>query len=225
MPALLVCVASGCDDAPATLVVLSDTTAASPWRVVVALPFDPAELPIVPAEPIPEGRHGDSVRLALARHDSATRAAAAFERARMAANEAATELASGDRRSPEYARRFDSWKRLADSAESLRTTRDRLRQRLTALLNRLGPAAPDLDANGDRVRSREAADSMARVIGREPVFSTIRNGEARLVLPPGEWWLARTSEENVLLPALRLEVEAGGVDTIRVNTISANSSP
>ena len=211
---MLGCMASGCGDASATLVVLSDTTAAAPSRVVVALPFDPAHLPIVPETRVPEGPRGDSVRLALSRHDSSSRADAAFQTVRTAANEAASELATLDRTSAEYERRYEAWRSLADSAESLRTSRDRLRQRFEAIIDRLGPAARDVGSNGRRVRTRESVDSAARSADREPVFATLRDGEGRLLLSPGEWWLVRASAESVLLPAHRIELASGAVDTI-----------
>jgi hypothetical protein len=215
LQAALCAAALACGDARGSLVILSDTTAAPAVRVVVALPFDPAMLPSVAAAPLPDGPHGDSVRLAIARHDSAARADVLFQRARTAANDAARSLAPLDRSSGGYAARYSAWSALADSAERLRATRDRVRQRLKTLSTRLGPAAPELNGGVHRTRSRTSADSGARAAGLELQFATLRGGSARVSLPPGEWWIACTTMDGALiLPAVRVQIEAGDRDTV-----------
>jgi hypothetical protein len=217
--ATLCAAALACGDARGSLVILSDTTAAPAVRVVVALPFDPAALPLVAAAPLPDGPHGDSVRLAIARHDSAARADAAFQRARTAANDAARSLARLDRASDGYEARYSAWWALADSAERLRATRDRVGRRLEALNTRLGPAAPELNGGAHRTRSRTSADSGARAAGRDLEAATLRGGSASVSLPPGEWWIACTTIDGALiLPAVRVHIEAGGRDTVVLRT-------
>jgi hypothetical protein len=205
-----------CDESPATLVVLTDTTAASASRVVLALPFDPAALP-APAPPsVPAGPLGDSVRLAHARTDSAQRSDAAFQRARSAANEAARALAPLDRTTPAYARQFSSWRAMADSAERVRAHRDALRGRLSALRAKLGDAAPPLES-GAPTLSRATADSAARSEGRDIAEAPVAGGSAIMTLAPGAWWIVTTGGSSALrLPALRVEVNAGAKDTVEI---------
>lgn len=203
-----------CDAGRTSLVVLSDSTAATAPRVVVALPFDPAALPAPAPAALPDGPRGDSVRLALARRDSALHADAAWQDARTTANDAARALASLDRRTPEYARRFDAWRQLADDAESLRARRDALSERLTRLSQRLGDDARHLDAT-PATRSRQAADSAASAMGREIAEATLQGGTATLELSDGEWWLAHTVEDGALrVPAIQRVVLSGAPDTV-----------
>lgn len=204
-----------CGDARGSLVILSDTTAAPAIRVVVALPFDPATLPLVAGAPLPDGPHGDSVRLAIARHDSSTQADVVFQRARTAANDAARSLARLDRASDSYAVQYSAWSVLADSAERLLGARDRVTRRLEALNTRLGPAAPNLNGGAPRARSRASADSAVRAAGLELEATTLRGGSANVSLPPGEWWIACTAMDGALmLPAVRVQIETGDRDTV-----------
>jgi hypothetical protein len=207
---------AACDAGHATLVVLSDTTATTASRVVVALPFDPAALPAVHPAAMPRGSLGDSVRLAFARRDSALAAGGEFRRTRDAANALAQSLAPLDRRRTDYARRFAEWSALADSAERLRSRRDALARRLGALRARLGDAALLIDG-APSVRHRGAADSAAGASGRQIAEATLTNGSATLELVPGDWWIARAAPDGALrLPAVRRGVVAGGRDTVEV---------
>ena len=216
-PALLCTTVVACDDTRATLVILSDTTALPSSRVVVALPLDPATLPIVHNAPLPNGALGDSVRLAIARHDSASRADASFQRARAAANDAARALAPLDRTAEGYADRYAAWRVLADSAGRLRAERDRLRERLHRLNARLGPAAPDA-AGRPRTRTLAAADSAAQAVGRDPKVTTLRGGSAKVSLAAGEWWITETTLEGALIvPARRVIMTSGRTDTLTVS--------
>jgi hypothetical protein len=203
-----------CDAGRTTLVVLSDTTAATAPRVVVALPFDPAALPAPAPAALPDGPRGDSVRLALARRDSMLRADVAWQGARTTANTAARALAPLDRRTAEYARRFAEWRRLADSAERLRDRRDAHSAHLTRLSQRLGDDARHLDATPP-TRSRQAADSAARAMGGRIAEATLQSGAARLELADGEWWLTHTSQDGALrVPAIRRVLLSGTRDTV-----------
>lgn len=211
-----------CDDARATLVILSDTTAVPAPRVVLALPFDPATLPIAPPAALPDGPLGDSVRLAIARHDSASQADVTFQRARAAANAAARALAPLDRTTAVYARQYEGWTDLADSAERLRAGRDALRKRIELLTGRLGARAPDLDGDAPRTRSRSAADSAARDSGREIGVATLRGTTGSVSVEAGEWWIAWTMPDGaVIVPAHRIEL-AGGVDTVLLDDPGAD---
>lgn len=218
-PALLCTAVVACDDTRATLVILSDTTALPSSRVVVALPLDPAMLPIVQDAPLPDGSLGDSVRLAIARHDSASRADASFQRARTAANDAARALAPLDRTADGYAARYAAWRTLADSAERLRAERDRLRERLRRLNARLGPSAPDAAGDGrPRIRTLAAADSASQAVRRDPKVTTLRGGTAKVSLAAGDWWITETTLEGALIvPARRVTMTAGRTDTLALD--------
>jgi hypothetical protein len=213
--ALVLPLNAACGDERGSLVVFSDTTAAAASRVV-ALPFDPAELPAAAPATIPDGPLGDSVRLALARRDSVARADAAFQEVRRTANEAARALAPLDRRSAEYAGRYTAWAALADSAERLRTRRDAHTRRFDALVSRLDdPAA--LLGSGPPTRPLAAADSAARPTGRSIAEATLARGTATLELEPGPWWIIPLTDDGALrLPAVRREVVARSRDTVEL---------
>ena len=214
--ALVLVPLAACDDGRATLIVLSDTTAATGSRVVVALPFDPAGLPPAAPVAIPDGPAGDSVRLALARRDSAQRIAMEFHRARSAANDLARTLAPLDRRAPDYARRHAAWSALADSAEALRARRDALTRRVETLRERLGGYAALLEVTPPTL-ARTAADSAAQASGRRLAEAQLTNGMATLELEAGTWWLASATANGPLrLPALERTVVSGARDTVEI---------
>ena len=77
---------------------------------------------------IPDGPVGDSMRRAAAIEDSARALDTRFQAEREAINRDAAAL-DGDRRSAEYARRWEALRRRTTAAESLRTERDRMRRR------------------------------------------------------------------------------------------------
>jgi hypothetical protein len=207
-----------CDASPATLVVFTDSRATAPGGVVLALPFDPATL-AAPAVRAPDGPRGDSVRLAVARRDSAALADAAFQRARTGANDAARALAPLDRTSADYSGRYSAWSALADSAERLRTARDAVLRRLAALRSALGDDAPAVHTDPP-IRPRRAADSAALAAGRTLTEASPTGGVATLTLEPGEWWIVETSPGGaVRLPALRVEIRGGVRDTADLSGI------
>ncbi|HEU4563747.1 MAG TPA: hypothetical protein VFS05_03820 [Gemmatimonadaceae bacterium] len=90
---------------------------------------------------IPSGPRGDSIRTLLALRDSAATLESRFALIRDSANAQAMALRSLDRRSADYARRFDEWSRLAARADSVRQLRDRARARAQKLRGKLGPTA------------------------------------------------------------------------------------
>ena len=65
--------------------------------------------------------------------DSIAALDARFQAARDSLNRESRALDTLDRRSADYARRFDAWRARARAADSLRTARDRLRLRLARL--------------------------------------------------------------------------------------------
>ncbi|HUF30553.1 MAG TPA: hypothetical protein VMM77_07785 [Gemmatimonadaceae bacterium] len=208
---------AACEPASAMLVVLSDSRADPASLVVVALPFDPAGLPSPPLPPLPEGPRGDSVRLALALHDSAALLDADFQRSRAAANDAARTLLPLDRYTAAYAKGFAAWSETASAAERTREARDRVRRRVAALRERLGDALSSLEAHPPATRPRATADSAARHFDRAIVESALTDGSATLTLPSGAWWIATTGPGGALqLPATTVELQPGARDTLRL---------
>ena len=113
LPVLAVLAAACGERRTGELTVEHDSTPAAPGVEVVA---------------IPDGPVGDSMRRAAAIGDSARAIDARFQAERDAINRDAAAL-RGDRRSAEYARRWEALRRRTTAAESLRTERDRLRRR------------------------------------------------------------------------------------------------
>lgn len=119
---VLATLASACGERRAgELTVEHDSTVATPAVEVVA---------------IPDGPVGDSMRRANAIADSAKSVDERFQALRDSINREAAAL-GGDRRSAEYARRWDALRRRTVAAESLRAERDRIRRRA----DRARPAA------------------------------------------------------------------------------------
>jgi hypothetical protein len=90
------------------------------------------------ASPPPGGQVGtlpapDSTSPAARLRDSAAALDVRFQRARDSLNRDSRALDTLDRRSADYARRFDAWRARARTADSLRAARDRLRARLARL--------------------------------------------------------------------------------------------
>jgi hypothetical protein len=150
-------------------------------------------------------------------HDSAALLDADFQRSRAAANDAARTLLPLDRYTDAYAKGFAAWSELASAAERTRESRDRLRRRVAALRERLGDALPSLEAHSPATRPRATADSAARHFDRAIVESALTDGSATLTLPSGAWWIATTGPDGGLrIPASAVELEAGGLDTLRL---------
>ena len=189
-------------------VVLDSIRADRPLEVVL-VPADPASLLAPPdsAPPAPRER-ADSIARWRRLADSASALDRRFQSERDAINREVRAMEGGDRRSTDYARRFDDVQRRTFAAESLRTMRDGLRRR--AALHRPAGATEPPAAPEARARLLAAADGARRAhtlrIGREPLS---------LRLPPGPWWIGVADTADVPGSFTRFEVRAGARDTIR----------
>ena len=191
------------------LTVVLDSIRAERPSEVVLVPADPASLlaPPASAPPVPRER-ADSVARWRRLADSASALDRRFQTERAAINREVRAMEGGDRRSTDYARRFDDIQRRTIAAESLRTMRDGLRRR-AALVRPAG--ATDSPAAADaRARLLAVADGPRRAhtlrIGRHPV--SVR-------LPPGSWWIGVADTADVPGSFTRFEVRAGARDTVR----------
>jgi hypothetical protein len=189
--ASLVLLACGHRDpaADAELTIVLDSIAARGGVEVVALPVDPSSL----------------TRAALMTPDSAERLDAAFQRRRDSLNRAALAFSGLDRRSSDYARRYDDFDHGALAAESLRAERDRLRR----------------THDGSRAPVPRAADSARAAAIRGATDGTRQARTARssgspvtLTLAPGRWWIGLQSMPTTAFRAAT--VVAGARDTLRL---------
>ena len=208
--------------AEARVTVVVDTTGSGGTLEVLALPVDPATIEL-PVEIIASSAgigtpRADSIARFVATRDSAAMLDARFQRERTALNSEAGRFAALDRSSTEYARAWDAHRSRLVEAERLRTTRDRLRERVASIAARLGDAAPPDDstrraaANAARRQALDAASDGQRSAERAPV----RAGTAMLTLDAGRWWLGTSWRGEPPATFTRVDVEAGARDTIRL---------
>ncbi len=187
VPATVAC-AHGEAASTGELTIVLDTTAARPGVVVVALPLDPATL-TAGSPPVA---------------DTVARLDTAFQRLRDSLNGAAATLSVLDRRTADYARRYDEFNLRASIADSLRSQRDRLRR----------PAAGS-------ARPAAAMESPATLATLHAVHDGTRQAQTvvasvvpvHLVLPAGRWWVGIETTLAALRP---ITIVAGARDTIRV---------
>ena len=117
-------------------------------------------------------------------------------------------MAGGDRRSTDYARRFDDVHRRTIAAESLRSLRDQLRRRASTLRPVGVIDSPSAGVARDRLLAASHGARRARTlrIGRAPV--TVR-------LPRGTWWIGVADSADIPTSFARVELRAGARDTVR----------
>ena len=206
---LLLLVAPACSAGRDTsLTVVIDSNRPHEEREVIALPIDPASLhsPIGPAAGI-SPRQSDSVARLAAMRDSAAMYDERFQSERDTLNRESRALDRVDRRAAEYALRFDTFRRRALAAESLRIARDRFRDRIAPLAERLSGGVAAVAAESSL---RSIVDSVTAT-GRRTVVGRTRSDTARLLLADGTWWVgvARTGA----LPArwTRIQMPYAGV--------------
>ncbi len=195
--------------------VLHDSTAAQDASVVLALPVDPATL----REPDRSARGGaanDTLARLRALGDSVALLDAHFQAERGALNAEARSMHALDRRTPSYARRFDTFRTRAIAADSLRARRDRLRRREAAQRERLAHLLPSAseqrDAHGRHWDKLLTAGDGSRTTRSATVSST----RTSISLPPGRWWLGIAPAGGVPATYRALTVSAGSRDTVQL---------
>ena len=187
-------------------------------RAVIASPVDPRSLRTAISPPSATPAVARSIARYYAASDSADSLDAAFRAARDSLDREAQELARADRRTPEYARRFDAFMARVALARHTREARDRARRRAMTLRAQLGPDAPDAGRRNvdPEARLRAALDSAATANGRPVIRETLRDRQATLAVAPGIWWLAVEGDDGWIGTVRRHEVRRGARDTVRI---------
>ena len=189
------------------LTVVLDSIRSGHAREVVIVPADPDALLVPPtlASPLSPA-HADSVTRWRALTDSASVLDRRFQKERDAINREARAMEGGDRRSIGYVRRYDALQVRTVAAESLRTTRDRVRQRAAAR-RPSGVAAPSPAAARARLLAATDGERRARTLrpGR---------GSVSLRLAPGAWWIGVADPGDVPPSFTRITLRAGARDTV-----------
>lgn len=213
--AIALLVASGCTADDARVIV---RVANGVGRAVIASPVDPRTIRAWHSNRSESPAVSRSIARYYAVADSADSLDAAFGSARDSLNREARRLTSGDRRTPEYGKRYDAYMASVAAASRTREARDRARRRAAALRAQLGADAPDPGArNADPTsRLRTALDSAARAGGKSVVRAELRADLATLELPPGTWWLAVEGEDGRLIAVRRHDVRAQARDTVHL---------
>jgi hypothetical protein len=177
LPAMLLALLAVCRrDSPGTTIVVLDSTSTHDTLEVVALPIDPSTL----EASLSPSRDAATER-GIALRDSSDTVDARFQRLRDTLNDESRAMQHADRRSPEYHRRFDDWRRRMLTADSLRASRDRMRARIT----RAGPLPSPAKST---VRATLLA--LTAPDGRHAMVRTVAVGDSvTLDLGQGEWWI------------------------------------
>jgi len=207
---LVAAACSACRDASLTVVI--DSNRPHEEREVIALPIDPASLRSATTSPAGSSRrHSDSLLRLVALRDSAAMIDERFQSERDTLNRESRALDRVDRRSADYARRFDAFRRRAHAAESLRVTRDRLRGRVAALGNGLSGGAASMVRETNTLRAN--IDTVS-AMGRKTVVGRTRGDTVRLRLADGTWWIGVS--ETGTLPGrwTRVEMPHAGVTVV-----------
>lgn len=214
--------AAGCTSDDGDVVVIANSESG---RSVIASPVDPRRVHAdVMRRLRAAGPVGDSIARYYALADSADSLDAAFQEQRAALNREARARTAADRRTPSYAREFDSYMKRVAAATRTREARDRLRRRATMLRARLGSRMSTVTRTPEgSERLRLALDSAARASGGEvrrvPLRARAPSGQSvSLELQPGVWWLAVEDERGELGAVRRHEVRAGVRDTVHIGS-------
>ena len=187
-------------------------------RAVIASPVDPRSLRSAVSPPNATPGVAGSIARYYAASDSADSLDAAFRAARDSLNREAQGMARADRRTLEYATRFDAFMARVALARRTREARDRARRRATTLRAQLGPDPPDVARRhlAPAARLRAALDSAATANGRPVIREPLRDRRAMLAVAPGVWWLAVEGDDGWIGAAHRHEVRRGARDTVRI---------
>jgi hypothetical protein len=180
------------------LTVMFDSTLSRDSLEVVIAPIDPA-LALAARDRRQTPAQADSLRKLHALEDSAAKLDGTFQKLRDSLNAAAAEISKLDRRSEEYARRFDEFQPRAARAENLRNQRIRTTALAAEMRTRLLHLVPD----SARIR-RAAVAARQRLVAlsdgaRRTRVLAVRSDTLVVQLPHGDWWVGVTW--NGLLPA------------------------
>jgi hypothetical protein len=186
-------------------------------RQIMLVPTDPA--PLRPAlVPPTSPAQADSLHTLTSLDDSATTLDSNFQRARRSLNTEAAEMASMDRRSGNYATRYESFRRRAAAADSIRTARDKISSRAAAMRHALAPLLPDsaritqhaADYSAT-LRSATAGERSTRVVA-----APAGEGPVMVTLLPGDWWIGLAYQSLAPPRFTKVNVAEKSRDTVRI---------
>lgn len=179
---------------------------------MIALPVDPSSMVAAVRTPSTATRaRSDSLARLVAMRDSAAAVDRHFQSEREALNRESLSLDSAERRSVDYARRFDAFRRRALAAESSRSIRDRLRARAAPLAARF---RGEITSTTGVTPLRSSIDTLS-VAGRRAVIEQTRADTVRLQLADGVWWLGVASKGATPWFWSRVSVPAMTVVTLK----------
>lgn len=167
-----------------------DSNPAHEVREVIAVPVDPTALLRDSVSTSPPRTPRDSTVRAY--RDSVLALDQRFQAERAALNREARSLAALDRRTREYHTRYDAFRKREMDAESLRTTRDRLR----AHVGRVESPSDTPRAGSVNFTARFAIDA-ATDGTRQTVVSRAEQDTVVLPLSRGRWWVGVARERAI----------------------------
>jgi hypothetical protein len=190
-------------DRDASLTVVLDSNPAHEAREVIAVPVDPASLLRDVSSAPRQPSASDSLLVAL--QYSVTALDRRFQSAREALNRETLSLGAIDRRTVEYHTRFDAFRKREIAAESLRTMRDRLRERVSPMEARAATKRSGLGANSV---TRLVIDTVSNGM-RHTLIASADRDTIVMSLPHGLWWLGVAGRGSVPTTWVRAEIPAG----------------
>ena len=199
------------------VVVMIDSTMPADSVEVVALA---AERHRVSSDDRTAAPPGDSVARLRALDDSAASLEMRFRDLRAALTSDVADIDTMDRRSQEYATRYDAIVRRTRDAEQVRTDRDSTRARAERLRARLGPRAePAGGTPATRVASADTRDEPRSERRR------VRGRSVTLSLAPGNWWIGVARAGGTPLRYDSVTVRQGTTDTLDLRGIRPRPVP
>jgi hypothetical protein len=200
----------------AEVVVLLSSAPSAGTADVYFVPVDPAPLlPPIAAERSPAER--DTLELLASLADSARALDTEFAEAREDLNAEAAALANLDRRTSEYADRYDDLKPLTLRAESLLQERDAIRAREVALRSaalHLLPTESQLRSQSELAR---AALLSASSESRSTVVRSVTGNTVTVKLTAGEWWIGASSQGGIPMTYNRITAAGSVRDSVRIS--------
>jgi hypothetical protein len=199
------------------LTIIFDSNLNTEGLEVVMVPVDPAPL-LRGALPRATAAQADSLARLATFEDSAATLDRHFQNLRDELNSAASTLTRADRRSDEYAERYDEFQSRAQRADSLRIARDRLLARAAAHRAALEHLLPDSARIREDARQVHKKLSAARDGTRAARSVPARSGPLVVNVEPGKWWVGLARGGMAPSSFHSVSVERDAQDTVRLRT-------
>ena len=209
--AVILC--SGCQQS-SELTVLVDNPSSAGMEIIL-VPSDPATL--LPADaPSLSNAQADSLRLLKTLDDSSQSLIDQFSKLREELNAEANSLSALDRRSKQYAQRYDEFRPRFAQAETLRASRDKIRARAGSLRAALSRLLPD-SARVQRAarESRQRIESVRTTAGTTKIIA-VSGTATNVALGNGSWWIGVAHAGLLPRRFVKVDVGAGSRDTVRL---------